>query len=238
MSGIAIRRRRHTGRLLACVCVGVALVLASCTTYSTPSSSDNSVDLLHDRGAAQNAVGDMVKAVGADPAQVTLVYLYGEYANMDAQDPKVSDHVNSFNWRDDTVDPSTPEHLSGPIEDTYADLFPTSAVRWSDIPRLGATRRAAACARRADACRGTPRHKRLRPALVESRRQRGAALHDRGSPSKRNCGDDDERKDPDRDGRLADDGRQDQAAAFSRMWIAHDEPSPMTCAMPTFAPSI
>ncbi len=29
-----------------------------------------------------------------------------------------------------------------------------------------------------------------------------------------------------------------QAAAFSRMWIPHAEPRPMTCVMPTLAPSI
>ena len=67
---------------------------------------------------------------------MTLVYLYDEYANMDAQDPTIPDHINSFNWRNDTVDPASPVHLSGPIEDTYADLFPTSAIRWSDIPSL------------------------------------------------------------------------------------------------------
>lgn len=129
-------RRRRLFASLPCIVAVLAFGLASCTTYSTSSSSDSSVDLLHDRGAAAKAVSDMVKAVGAESAQVTLVYLYDEYANMNAQDPKIPDHINSFNWRDDTVDPPSPEHLSGPIEDTYAELFPTSAVRWSDIPSL------------------------------------------------------------------------------------------------------
>jgi hypothetical protein len=132
-----MHRHRRLFASLPCIVAVLAFGLASCTTYSTSSSSDDSgPDLIHDRGAAQNAVDDMVKAVGADPAQVTLVYLYDEYANMDAQDPKIPDHINSFNWRDDTVDPASPVHLSGPIEDTYADLFPTSAVPWRDIPSL------------------------------------------------------------------------------------------------------
>jgi hypothetical protein len=125
---------RRSGAL---VLVLAAVMLAGCTTTgSTSTDSGDTVDLLHDRGAAREAVDAITKAVGADPAHVSEVDLYGEYLIAEAQDPTNEEHIDSFTWRDGEVEPATPVHLSGPQEEVTASLFLTSAVRWQDIPTI------------------------------------------------------------------------------------------------------
>jgi hypothetical protein len=132
-------------RRIAIVALAVAALTAACTT-TTVSQSDGSdtshtrpsepEDLLHERGAAATAVKDIVKAVGISPAQVTGVDIYDEYVIVEAQDPSQPDHIDSYTWRDGEVDPSTPVHLSGPQEDTLAELFPTSAFDFDKLSGL------------------------------------------------------------------------------------------------------
>jgi hypothetical protein len=129
----------------------VALVLAlasaagACTTTTVESSTDNStgnstedrpVDLLHDSGALRRAIRAIEARIGAHPARVSDVDVYGEYVIVEAQDPEVVDHIDRYTWRDDEVSPPEPVHLSGPQEDIEAGLFPTNAVRWDDVPEL------------------------------------------------------------------------------------------------------
>ena len=120
----------------------VAVTLAACTTTTTSSSdpdpSDSQLpnDLLHQPGAARKALDAITKAVGADPARVGEVDIYGEYMIVEAQDPTNAEHIDSYTWRDDNVDPATPVMLSGPQEEVDASLYSTSAVRWQDIPEF------------------------------------------------------------------------------------------------------
>ncbi|MBM3671235.1 MAG: hypothetical protein FJW86_03450 [Actinobacteria bacterium] len=52
---------------------------------------------------------------------------------VEAQDPEIPDHIDSYTWRDDTVDRPTPVHLSGPQEEVEASLYPTTAI---DLGRI------------------------------------------------------------------------------------------------------
>jgi hypothetical protein len=116
---------------------GAALGACSVSTTGTDSETTAStlpVDLLHDRGRAAEAMTAIERAVGATPAQSAEVLVYPQYMNVDAQDPKILDHINTFEWRDGTVSGPDPVHLSGPQENVDASLFPTSAIRWSDLP--------------------------------------------------------------------------------------------------------
>ena len=53
-----------------------------------------------------------------------------------AQDPQIAEHIDEYEWRDDTVTGPEAVHLSGPQEEVDASLFPTTAVRWSQVPRF------------------------------------------------------------------------------------------------------
>jgi hypothetical protein len=132
-------------RAAAALCVVAAFVGSACTT-TTVSGSDGSdtshtgrsepQDLLHEPGALTTAMKDIVEAVGGSPAQVTEVDVYDEYVIVEAQDPSNPDHIDSYTWRDGEVEPATPVHLSGPQEDTLAQLFPTSAFDFDTLPGL------------------------------------------------------------------------------------------------------
>lgn len=115
----------------------VAIAAVGCTVESQPGSPDDTApengDLLHDRGRAAEAERAIEKEVGASPARFTEVDLYPEYMIVDAQDPDTPDHIDRYTWRDGEVDPPEPVQLSGPQEETDAELFPSSAVRWSDL---------------------------------------------------------------------------------------------------------
>lgn len=125
---------------------GVAMVLlvatAACTTRTStstgtdPNGSQLPTDLLHQPGAARKALDAITRAVGADPARVGEVDIYGEYMIVEAQDPTNAEHIDSYTWRDDNVDAPTPVMLTGPQEAVEASLFSTAAVRWEDIPKF------------------------------------------------------------------------------------------------------
>jgi hypothetical protein len=119
--------------------VVVALLVAGCsvtTNTTTSNTTEHTVDLLHDRGAAQRAITAIEKHVGASPAQVREVLVYPEYMIVEAQDPNVPDHLDSYTWRDGAVEPPEPVHLSGPQEDVITALFPTSALDFHELPRI------------------------------------------------------------------------------------------------------
>lgn len=127
------------------IAVLAALVLlgAACTSTTTTGSgtgggtdSDAPVDLLHQRGAAADAITAIERAVGASPARVTDVTLYPEYVFAEAQDPEIPDHIDRYQWRDDDVPAPEPVQLSGPQEDVDAALFPTSSVRWQGLAEM------------------------------------------------------------------------------------------------------
>jgi hypothetical protein len=123
------------------VLVAAVVLLAACTTTTTSDTTtsggdDGPADLLHDRGAAKRAIAAIERKVGASPAQVVEVLTYPEYMIVQAQDPEVPDHIDTYTWRDGKVEPREPVHLSGPQEDTDAKLFPTSAVDFGQLPRI------------------------------------------------------------------------------------------------------
>jgi hypothetical protein len=124
------------------VLVGVTALLVSlvaCTTTTTDTTTpgeDFSVDLLHDRNLAAQAVTAIEQAVGASPARVGEVDIYPEYLIAEAQDPAIPDHIDRYEWRDGDVPPPEPVQLSGPQEDVEASLFPTSAVNWRQLSSM------------------------------------------------------------------------------------------------------
>ena len=131
--------RSSTVTTIALTALG-AITLAACSVSTTGSDSqttaheDRPVDLLHERGRAATAIAAIEKQVGASPAQSTDILLYPEYMDVKAQDPTIPEHIDEYEWRDGSVSGPEPVHLSGPQADTDASLFPTSAVRWRDLP--------------------------------------------------------------------------------------------------------
>jgi len=128
--------RRGTAAFIAII----VLVCAACTTTTTTSTDpgdfqevDVPDDLLHDEGAAARALADIEERVGLSPAQVTDISIYPEYMIVEAQDPDIPDHIDSYTWRDGDVEHPTPVHLSGPQEDVDASLYPTTAIDLRDI---------------------------------------------------------------------------------------------------------
>lgn len=125
------------------IAVAVALTfVAACTTSTStstgtdPSETQLPTDLLHQPGAALKAIDGITEAVGADPARVGEVDIYGEYMIVEAQDPAIPEHIDSYTWRGGAVEPPTPVMLTGPQEEVEAALFSTSAVRWQDVPEF------------------------------------------------------------------------------------------------------
>ncbi len=121
----------------------LVLGAASCTTTTTSSTSTDSGDesklpddLLHVPNQANKALTAILQRVGADPARVSEVDIYGEYLIAEVQDPANAEHIDSYTWRDDAVDAPTPVHLSGPQEEVEAALYSSNAVRWQDIPKF------------------------------------------------------------------------------------------------------
>ncbi|MSO79969.1 MAG: hypothetical protein EXQ79_10270 [Acidimicrobiia bacterium] len=118
------------------------LALTACTTTTstdtipTPDNTDIPADLLHTPGAAQRALEDIERRVGLSPAQVTDITIYAEYMIVEAQDPNVLDHIDTYTWRDDEVSAPEPVHLSGPQEDVDASLYPTTAVDLARLPDI------------------------------------------------------------------------------------------------------
>ena len=128
-------------RRLTPAAVLMVLALTACTTTSsdttTPSTgSQIPVDLLHDTNAANKAMLAIEKKVGASPARVTEILVYPDYMIVDAQDPNALNHIDRYTWRDSTVEPSEPVHLSGPQEAVDASLFSTSAMDLKQLPRI------------------------------------------------------------------------------------------------------
>jgi hypothetical protein len=133
--------RSRTLTTLTLVALGT-ITLAACSVSTTGSDSqtttpdDRPVDLLHERGRAAAAIAAIEKQVGAAPAQTTQILLYPEYMDAKAQDPAIPEHIDEYEWRDGSVSGPEPVHLSGPQADTDASLFPTSVVRWRDLPAI------------------------------------------------------------------------------------------------------
>lgn len=130
-------------RPIASLVVALVLVGTACTSTTTTGSgtgdgtdSDAPVDLLHQRGAAAEAISAIERAVGASPARVTEVDIYPEYVFAEAQDPEIPDHIDRYEWRDDDIPAPEPVQLTGPQEDVDAALFPTSSVRWQRLATM------------------------------------------------------------------------------------------------------
>ena len=137
---ITVPRTRWALALLA---VGVFGVVSACTTTAETNSnpatdavSDIPVNLLHDRGAAAVAVGDIEKEVGIETAMVRSISVYDTYLIVEVQDPGLPEHLDQYTWRDGVVEPPEPVHLSGPQEDVDASLYPTTAVSLGDLARI------------------------------------------------------------------------------------------------------
>lgn len=132
--------RSRTLGALALAALG-AIALAACSVSTTGDSQtttpeERPVDLLHERGRAAEAIAAIEEQVGAAPAQSTYILVYPEYMGVKAQDPAIPEHIDEYEWRDGSVSGPEPVHLSGPQEDTNAALFPTSVVRWRDLPTI------------------------------------------------------------------------------------------------------
>jgi len=145
---------RSMNRRVLMVLAVLTFGLGACTTTTTtetiptPDNTDLPLDLLHDRGAAQQALEAIEQQVGISPAQVTDITIYPEYMIIEAQDPNVLDHIDTYTWRDDDVSVPEPVHLSGPQEDVDASLYPTIAVNLARLPEIvRAAERALATAR-------------------------------------------------------------------------------------------
>jgi hypothetical protein len=118
----------------ACVVTACSVSTTSDTQQST--TDDSPVDLLHDRGAAARAIAAIERQLGAAPARAREILIYPEYMDVEAQDPKIPEHIDEYEWRGDSVSGPEPVHLSGPQEEVDASLFPTTAVQWRDIPDI------------------------------------------------------------------------------------------------------
>jgi hypothetical protein len=129
----------HAGRFRALSLLLALAFAAGCSVSTTTDEQsqhgdDRPTDVLHDRGAAARAVAAIERRVGASPARTSEVLVYPQYLDMKAQDPSVPEHIDEYEWRDGSVSGPEPVHLSGPQEAVDASLFPTTAVRWRDIP--------------------------------------------------------------------------------------------------------
>jgi len=135
-------RFRCCRRSTAALALMGVVALGACSVTTTSSDTEGShlddgpADLLHGRGAAARAIRAIEDKVGASPARAGEVLIYPEYMDVEAQDPAIPEHIDEYEWRDGTVAPPTAVALSGPQEDVEASLFPTSAVRWRDIPEI------------------------------------------------------------------------------------------------------
>jgi hypothetical protein len=133
-------RRASATRALVLL-FAIAALAAGCSVSTTTSDSgetidDRPVDLLHQRGAAARAIAGIERLIGAAPARAREVLIYPEYLDMEAQDPEIHEHIDDYEWRATGVSGPDPVLLTGPQEDVEASLFPTTAVRWRDIPAL------------------------------------------------------------------------------------------------------
>jgi hypothetical protein len=129
-------RSRALGALLLVAALGVGCSVSTTSSDSGETFDERPVDLLHQRGAAARAVAGIERLIGAAPARATDVLVYPEYMDMKAQDPEVPEHIDEYEWRATGVSGPDPVHLTGPQEDVEASLFPTTAVRWRDIPQM------------------------------------------------------------------------------------------------------
>jgi hypothetical protein len=133
-----LMRARTTAVAGALFLVAVANAGCSVSTTSdtTQTSDERPSDLLHDRRAATRALAAVERRVGTTPARATEVLAYPEYLDIKVQDPAVPEHIDEYEWRGGSVSGPEPVHLSGPQEEVEASLFPTSAVRWRDVPDI------------------------------------------------------------------------------------------------------
>lgn len=138
--GKRVRRTATTRRVLATLVLTVAM--AGCTTTTTTSNpatdavEDIPVDLMHDRFAAKIAVDAIEKKLHVETAMAQSIDVYDTYLIIEVQDPTNPEHIDSYTWRDGEIDPPSPVHLSGPQEDVYAGLFPTTAVNLGQLSHI------------------------------------------------------------------------------------------------------
>jgi hypothetical protein len=133
---------RPISRVLGAVVCG-ALVLGACsveTTSNDPGSEshldDGPGDLLRSPDAAADALDAIAEEAGASPARVRDVLIYPEFLDAEVQNPTLPEHLDEYSYRDGVVEPPEPVLLSGTQEEIEASLFPTTAVDWSDVPRI------------------------------------------------------------------------------------------------------
>jgi hypothetical protein len=129
-------RSRAFGALLLVAALGAGCSVSTTSSHSGETVDGRPVDLLRHRGAAARAVAGIERLIGAVPARATDVLVYPEYMDMKAQDPEVPEHIDEYEWRTTGVSGPEPVHLTGPQEDVEASLFPTTAVRWRDVPGM------------------------------------------------------------------------------------------------------
>jgi hypothetical protein len=114
----------------------VLIMLAGCSTSPGDGGDDDSSSLLRTDGRAADAVAEIEQRVGASPAHITGAVVYPDYLIVEAQDPNILDHIDEYTWRDGAVEDTGPVQLSGPQADVDASLFPTSTIRWRDVPEI------------------------------------------------------------------------------------------------------
>ena len=113
--------------------------LAACSPGSGgPGGSGDDVDLVRDAEDLDGAIDEIAAAVGEGSIRFRDVVVYPTYAIVEAQDPEAPDHIDRYTWRDGDVGDPEPVHLSGPQEEIELELFPASAVRWSDLAGMAA----------------------------------------------------------------------------------------------------
>jgi hypothetical protein len=122
--------------------LALALLAAACSPGSDgpggSTGSGDDVDLVRDADALAGAIEEIAAAVGDGPIRYRDVIVYPTYAIVEAQDPEAPDHIDRYTWRDGDVGDPEPVHLSGPQEEVDLELFPASAVRWSDLAGMAA----------------------------------------------------------------------------------------------------
>jgi hypothetical protein len=132
----------HRATRLLGALLGGTLVLGACSVETSTSSDpgdeshlgDGPGDLLRAPGAAADAIAAIEKDVGASPTRVREVLVYPEFLDAEAQDPAIPEHIDAYEYRDGDVGPLEAVMLSGPQEEVEASLFPTTAVRWDELP--------------------------------------------------------------------------------------------------------
>jgi hypothetical protein len=127
-----------------CLLLCGAFALGACSVERATSTDtgdeshldDGAGDLLRGPRAAADGIAAIEAAVGASPARIRDVLIYPEFLDAEVQDPALPEHLDEYEYRDSDVGAGEAVLLSGSHDEIEASLFPTTAVDWSDIPRI------------------------------------------------------------------------------------------------------